>query len=260
MRRGSRRLAPVLLAAGLLGFSAPARSEEISASEIRVGKGETRTGDVVLLGKEIFLEGELGGSARARRRRRGGRVGPHSQRSRPPRILGHDPPGRPHRRRRPLDRRLSHLRRKSPGLFGPAFRRAGRRIRRWAGASGRSPPSRPPSRRSSRRRRPRRLPQWPFLLSFRLALLAAWLVVSLLLLLLAPRAVGAAADSMMGRGAFLGALGATAVLTAAFAGRALALSSAFARRPRHGRRPSRPPRRRERSAGSRRSSSRSAGA
>ncbi len=67
------------------------------------------------------------------------------------------------------------------------------------------------------------LAAWPFLLSFRLSLLAAWLVVSLLLLLVAPRAVGAAADSMTGRGAFLGALGATAVLTAAFAA-ALSLS------------------------------------
>ncbi len=67
------------------------------------------------------------------------------------------------------------------------------------------------------------LSRWPFLLSFRLALLFAWLVASLLLLALAPRAVGAAADGVPGRGAFLGALGATGVLTAAFAG-ALALT------------------------------------
>ena len=67
------------------------------------------------------------------------------------------------------------------------------------------------------------LAQWPFLLSFRLALLFAWLIASLGLLALAPRALGAAADGVPGRGAFLAALGATAVLTAAFAG-ALALS------------------------------------
>jgi hypothetical protein len=67
------------------------------------------------------------------------------------------------------------------------------------------------------------LSQWPFLLSFRLALLFAWLVVSLLLLVFAPRALGAAAEGVTGRSAFLGALGATAVLTAAFGG-ALALS------------------------------------
>lgn len=67
------------------------------------------------------------------------------------------------------------------------------------------------------------LSQWPFLLSFRLALLFAWLVVSLLLLALAPRALGAAADALPGRSAFLGALGATTVLTAAFAS-AFALS------------------------------------
>jgi hypothetical protein len=67
------------------------------------------------------------------------------------------------------------------------------------------------------------LAQWPFLLSFRLALLVVWLLVSFLLLVLAPRALGAAADGVAGRTAFLGALGATAVLTAVFAG-ALALS------------------------------------
>ncbi len=67
------------------------------------------------------------------------------------------------------------------------------------------------------------LAQWPFLLSFRLALLFAWLVASLSLLVVAPRALGAAAAGMSGRSAFLGAIGATAVLTAAFAG-ALALS------------------------------------
>jgi hypothetical protein len=67
------------------------------------------------------------------------------------------------------------------------------------------------------------LAQWPFLLSFRLALLFAWLAASLLLLALAPRALGESAAGVAGRSAFLAALGATAVLTAAFAG-ALALS------------------------------------
>ena len=67
------------------------------------------------------------------------------------------------------------------------------------------------------------LAQWPFLLSFRLALLFAWLVVTFGLLVAAPRALGAAAGGLPGRGAFLGVFGATAVLTAGFAG-ALALS------------------------------------
>ena len=67
------------------------------------------------------------------------------------------------------------------------------------------------------------LAQWPFLLSFRLALLFGWLVATFALLVAAPRALGAAAGGITGRGAFLGALGATAVLTAAFAG-AFALS------------------------------------
>src|SRR5512141_406708 len=62
MRRRQTR-APLLLAATLLFASPVAVSEEISASEIRVGKGEARSGDVVLLGRQFFLEGELEGSA-----------------------------------------------------------------------------------------------------------------------------------------------------------------------------------------------------
>ena len=63
MRSGSRPLALTLLATSLLVASPMARSEEISASEIRIGKGEARSGDVVLLGRQFFLEGELEGSA-----------------------------------------------------------------------------------------------------------------------------------------------------------------------------------------------------
>ncbi|HEX5854627.1 MAG TPA: hypothetical protein VFZ57_03325, partial [Thermoanaerobaculia bacterium] len=56
----------------------------------------------------------------------------------------------------------------------------------------------------------------PLVLSFRLFLLFCWLVVSIGLLLLAPRPVLRAADETRGRLAFLAALGATAVLTAVF--------------------------------------------
>jgi hypothetical protein len=65
--------------------------------------------------------------------------------------------------------------------------------------------------------------RWPFLLSLRLSLLLAWLVVTLVLLFVRPRALAVAAEGIAGRAAFLGALGATAVLTGAFLG-ALALS------------------------------------
>jgi hypothetical protein len=56
----------------------------------------------------------------------------------------------------------------------------------------------------------------PLVLSFRLFLLFCWLVVSIGLLLFAPRRVLRAADETRGRLAFLAALGATTVLTAVF--------------------------------------------
>ena len=56
----------------------------------------------------------------------------------------------------------------------------------------------------------------PLILSFRLFLLFAWLVVSFGLLFFAPRRLLQAADDAPGRLAFLAALGATAVLTAFF--------------------------------------------
>ncbi len=56
----------------------------------------------------------------------------------------------------------------------------------------------------------------PLVVSFRLFLLFCWLVVSFGLLLLVPRPVLRAADEAPGRLAFLAVLGATAVLTAVF--------------------------------------------
>jgi hypothetical protein len=56
----------------------------------------------------------------------------------------------------------------------------------------------------------------PLVFSFRLFLLFCWLVVSIGLLFLAPRPFLRAADEARGRLAFLAALGATAVLTAVF--------------------------------------------
>lgn len=55
----------------------------------------------------------------------------------------------------------------------------------------------------------------PLLLSFRLLLLLAWLVAGLLLLRVSPRPVIRATDSARGHLGFLGALGATAVLSGA---------------------------------------------
>ncbi|HVO51582.1 MAG TPA: hypothetical protein VMV60_11355 [Thermoanaerobaculia bacterium] len=220
MRRRQTR-APIFLAASLLLASPAARSEESSASEMRVGKGETRTGDVVLLGRQFFLEGELDGSlvlvggghatvsGRIRRDlillgsdatvQRGARIdgdvlsvgGSLAFEENPPAVSS-DGPGA----------------KSSPQVGG--------RVRTVSALEAAVATELQTSPAAS-------LAEWPFLLSFRLALLFAWLIVAFGLLLAAPRALGAAAAGVPGRGAFLGVFGATAVLTAGFAG-ALALS------------------------------------
>jgi hypothetical protein len=220
MRRKPRAL--LFLAAALLVASPPARSEESSASEIRVGKGETRSGELVALGRKIFLEGELGGSlvlvgggeAIVSGRVGGSLVllGANATVRRDARIDGdvlslggsltfeENPP---------VPSALASSRASSHPQVGGRVRTVSALEAAVATELQTSPAA--------------SLAQWPFLLSFRLALLFAWLVVSLLLLVLAPRALGESAAGVAGRSSFLGALGATAVLTAALAG-ALALS------------------------------------
>ncbi len=222
MRRRQTR-APLLLAATLLLASPMARSEEISASEIRVAAGATRSGDLVALGKRIFLEGELGGNlvlvgsghAWVSGHIHGSLVllGADADVARGARIDGdvlslggsltfeEDPPA--------VSSDLASAR----GLSHP---QVGGRVRTVSALEAAVATELQTSPASS-------LAEWPFLLSFRLALLFAWLVVSFLLLAVAPRALGAAAGGARGRSAFLGVLGATAVLTAGFAV-ALALS------------------------------------
>lgn len=220
--RGRRTRAPLLLATTLLLASPVARSEEISASEIRIGRGEAKAGDVVLLGRQFFLEGELDGSAvlvgggratvSGRIRRDLILIGSDATIQRGARIDGdvlslggslifeENPP---------VSSDVSPFR-------GPSHPQVGGRVRTVSALEAAVATELQTSPAAS-------LAQWPFLLSFRLALLFLWLVASFLLLALAPRSLGAAADGVPERGAFLGALGATAVLTAAFAG-ALALS------------------------------------
>jgi hypothetical protein len=213
--------APLLLAATLFLASPLARSEESPASAMRVGRGESRTGDVVLLGRQFFLEGELDGSlvlvgggravvsGRIRRDlillvsdatiQRGARIdgdvlsvgGSLTFEETPPAVSSDLSSAGGHPQVRGRIRSVSALE-----------AAVATELQTSPAAS---------------------LAQWPFLLSFRLSLLLAWLAVSLFLLLVAPRALGAAASSVPGRGAFLGAVGATVVLTATFAA-ALALS------------------------------------
>jgi hypothetical protein len=221
MPRGGRPLAlAALLATFLLAIPAAA-VEKSSASEIRIGKGEARSGDLVLLGRRIFLEGELGGSlvlVGAGEAIVSGRIGGSLV------LLGADATIRRGAR---IDGDVLSLggsltfEENFPPVSseGAGVRNApqvGGRVRTVSALEAAVATELQTSPAAS-------LAHWPFLLSFRLALLLAWLVVSLLLLFVAPRALGAAAAGVPGRGAFLGAVGATAVLTAALAA-ALALS------------------------------------
>lgn len=220
MRRRQTR-APLLLAATLLLASPMARSEDISASEIRVPAGTTRSGDLVALGRRIFLEGELdgslvlvgGGDAIVSGRIGGSLVllGANATIRRTARIDGDV-----------LSLGGSLTFEENPSAVSSDASSSGRhpqvggRVRTVSALEAAVATELQTSPAAS-------LAQWPFLLSFRLALLFLWLVVTFGLLFGAPRALGAAAGGVPGRSAFLGVLGATAVLTAAFAG-ALALS------------------------------------
>ena len=222
MRRRQTR-APIFLAASLLFASPMARSEEISASEMRVGKGETRTGDVVLLGRQFFLEGELDGSLVLVG---GGHATVSGRIRRDLILLGSDATVQRGAR---IDGDVlsvggSLAFEESPPAASsdptssraPLHPQVGGRVRTVSALEAAVATELQTSPAAS-------LAEWPFLLSFRLALLFAWLIVAFGLLLAAPRALGAAAAGVPGRGAFLGVFGATAVLTAGFAG-ALALS------------------------------------
>ena len=221
MRRRPTR-APLLLLATLLFAAPPARSEESSASEIRIREGEARPGDIVALGREIFLEGELGGSVVLVG---GGRATVSGRIRKDLVLLGSSAIIRRGARidgdvlsvggSLTFEENLPASSDLASGR-GPSHPQVGGRIRTVSALEAAVATELQTSPAAS-------LAQWPFLLSFRLALLLAWLVATLALLVLAPRALGAAAAGVPGRGAFLGALGATAVLTAAFAG-ALGLS------------------------------------
>lgn len=211
---GSRAI-PVLLLILASAFAFHAKAEE---APISIPKGTIQVGDVVVLGRRIFLEGELGGSAVLV----GGGTAIVSGRIRHDLIL----------------------------LGSSATIRSGATIDGDVLAIGGSltfeenPPV-PSSSTSSRPESARGHPQVggrirtisaleaavlaeletspltagkssPLVLSFRLFLLFAWLVVSFGLLFLAPRRLLRAADDAPGRFAFLAALGATAVLTAFF--------------------------------------------
>ena len=186
-----------------------------------IPKGTIRTGDVVVLGREILLEGELGGSAVLV----GGATAIVSGRIRRDLILLAS--GATIKRSAVIDGDVlavggsltfeeipgglasdSASQRSTPQVRG--------RIRTITALEAAVVSDLETSPLTSGKTS-------SLILSFRLFLLFCWLVVSVSLLLLAPRTVLRAADEAPGRIAFLAALGATAVLTAVFLA-ALALS------------------------------------
>lgn len=220
-RLNHARPIPVLLLTLACAFAFRAKAEE---APISIPKGTIRAGDVVALGKKIFLEGDLAGSlvlvgdADARVSGRIHRdlilLGSSATVTRDARIDGDV-----------LSLGGSLTFEENPPVPSSSFSTSSRpesarghpqvagRIRSISALEAAvlaeletSPLTSPLSSRGKS----------PLVLSFRLFLLFAWLVVSLALLFLAPRRLLRAADEAPGRFAFLTALGATAVLTAFF--------------------------------------------
>ncbi|HEX7529356.1 MAG TPA: hypothetical protein VF425_09615 [Thermoanaerobaculia bacterium] len=188
-----------------------AKAEESSLS---VPKGTIRTGDVVVLGREILLEGELEGSAvlvggaraivSGRIRRDLILLGADATIGRGARIDGDV-----------LSVGGSVTFEENPGGLSSnatesgAPSQVGGRVRTVTALEAAVVSELETSPLTSGKIS-------PLVVSFRLFLLFCWLVVSFGLLFLVPRSVLRAADEAPGRLAFLAALGATAVLTVLF--------------------------------------------
>ena len=204
---GTRAIPAVLLMLAPL-VASRARAEAGTPS---IPKGTIRAGDLVVLGREILLEGELGGSAVLV----GGEIDLAGRIRRDLILLGANATVR---RDAVIDgdvlaiggslsfegipRVLS-----SDATFQRGAPQVRGRIRTVSALEAAVVSELETSPLTSGR-------SSPLVLSFRLFLLLFWLVVSIGLLLLAPRPFLRAADEAGGRLAFLAALGATAVLTA----------------------------------------------
>jgi len=203
---GSRAIRALVLLL-ILGFAPLSSAEDGSLS---IPKGTSHAGDVVVLGRPFFLEGELEGSAvlvggasavvLGRIRRDLILLGADATIRRGARIDGdvlcvggsltfEETPG-------------GHSSNATPSQVGGRVRTITALEAAVVSELETSPMT---SGKTS-----------PLVLSFRLFLLFCWLVVSIGLLFLAPRPVLRAVDEIRGRVAFLAVLGATAVLTAVF--------------------------------------------
>jgi hypothetical protein len=193
----------ILLSILACAFAPLARAEEASIS---IPKGTIRAGDVVVLGRKILLEGELSGSAvlvgggtatvSGRIRRDLILLGSSAIIQRGARIDGDV-----------LSVGGSLTFEENPPGPSSSSIQVGGRIRTVSALEAAALSELETSPLAAGKTS-------PLVLSFRLFLLFAWLVVSFALLLLAPRRLLRAADEAPGRLAFLAALGATAVLTA----------------------------------------------
>ncbi|MFI5119479.1 MAG: hypothetical protein ACHQM4_03655 [Thermoanaerobaculia bacterium] len=207
---GSRAIPPLLLILAPL-VASRARAE---AGTLSIPKGTIRAGDVVVLGREVLLEGELEGSAVLV----GGASASVSGRIRRDLILLGS--SAVIARDAVIDGDVLAIGgslsfEEIPGGLSSdvAFQRSPPQVRGRvrtitaleAAVVSELETSPVTAGRAS-----------PLVLSFRLFLLFCWLVVSIALLFLAPRPLLRAADESRGRLAFLAALGGTAVLTAVF--------------------------------------------
>ncbi len=195
----------------LLGFAPRSHAEDGSLS---VPKGTIRAGDVVVLGREILLDGELGGSAvlvGGARAIVSGRIhrdlillGATATIRRGARIDGDvlSVGGSLTFEETPVGYSSNATTSATPPQVGGRVRTISALEAAVVSELETSPLT---SGKTS-----------PLVLSFRVFLLVCWLVVSAGFLFLAPRPVLRAADGVRGRLAFLAALGATAVLTAVF--------------------------------------------
>ena len=203
-----------ILALFLILAPAVASRAKAEGSSLSIPKGTIRTGDVVVLGRPFFLEGELEGSAvlvggasavvLGRIRRDLILLGADATIRRGARIDGdvlcvggsltfEEPPG-------------GHS---SNATASATPSQVGGRVRTITALEAAVVSELETSPMTSGKTS-------PLVLSFRLFLLFCWLVVSIGLLFLAPRPVLQAVDETRGRVAFLAVLGATAVLTAVF--------------------------------------------
>lgn len=195
------RVRPDVARLGRLALLMLLAAGPVSADTLRVGRGTSRPGDVVALGREVVVEGEVAGSvvATGAPATVSGNVAGHVV------VLG---AGATIRGAARIDGDLLVL-------GGTVSFEDGASAERSVGGRVRSVEALEAAFLTELRTSPvRNAALSPLLVSFRLLLVAAWLVIGLVLLRLFPRRLLAGAGRVPGHAVLLGAVGASAVLTA----------------------------------------------